>query len=270
MTDVNRLVRIGLAASVVLLAALAAWMYLYGRPKARLHQVLVAFQGEPTAEQREQTLDILRRRIAAMAPPSWNAAVQPSADGMLLLTYRTAHGPGELAESILQRGVCSFHFFEPSRTRIEAARETGPPEGYELVNYLETYRDYDRGTNDIVRRKYPVLVESKPVLAPESFRGVRFWTEGIGKFTHIRFQFEPGDAARLAAASRERPRAFLAVVVDGVVRIGTELQGELTGDELEIHGLLDNEEMEKLVKVIRTRALPCELRVAGRTSSELR
>lgn len=268
MTDVNRIVRIGFAAFVVLLIALAVWMFLYGRPKARLYQVVIAFRGEPTAEQREQTIDILRRRVAGLAPSAWDAKVQPQPDGTLLLTYRTPSGPGELAELILQRGSCSFHFFDPSRTRIEAARQSGPPEGYEFLNYLETYRDYEHGTNDIVRREYPVLVEKKPVLAPESFRGIRFWTEGLGKFTHIRFQFEPDDAARLAAAGRERPGAFLAVVVDGLVRIGTELQGELTSGELEIHGLLDNEEMEKLIKVIRTGALPCELRIASRTSSE--
>ena len=267
--DLTRIVKTGLWVFLVFLTSLLLWVFLYARPKLVQYQVLFAFEGEATAQERDRTITILRERLREFAPPEWRAAVWPQPDGTILLMYRKSRGPGELAESIAPRGACEFRFMDASRKKLEEAARNGPPTGYELVDYLETYRAFDQGSNEVVSKMYPILVSKEKLIEPTSFKNVTFWTKGIGKYTHILFEFHPDDAERLAEAYRRHPNRAVAIIVDGLIRIGVRNLAGVEKGSIEPVGLLDNAQIEKLIKILRTGPLPRPLRIKKRTSRAL-
>lgn len=267
--DLTRIVKTGFWVFLVFLTSLLLWMFLYGRPKLVQYQVLFAVEGEPTAQERDRTIRILRERLREFAPPDWRAGVWPQMDGTILLMYRKSRGPGELAESIAPRGVCEFRFMEAGRKKREEAARNGPPAGYELVDYLETYRAFDKGSNEVVRKMYPMLVLKEKLIEPTSFKRITFWTKGIGKYTHILFEFHPDDAERLAEAYRRHPKRAVAIIVDGLIRIGVRNLAGVENGSIEPVGLLDNAQIEKVVKILRTGPLPYPLKIKKRMSRVL-
>jgi len=224
----------------------------------------------PSQAEREETVKLLRARLAELAEEKWQAKVAPLADGTLLLSYSTSEGPGRLAEDLIPRGVCEFRFFTPDADRLNAALESGPPQGYVILHYLETCDGYNEQTGEPIVRLYPKLVEVHPVLAPRSFRDVSFSTKGLAKYSHVRFEFLPEDAERLARLSETQRGRALAVVVDGLVRIRLRVGPRTDDGVIEIHNLLDNAEIEKLVTSLRHGPLPTALRIKERRSEELR
>jgi len=267
MTGLNRGVKIGLGGAAVLLLSLLAWLLLVGRPKPVEYRDLLAFTGEPTPEQRDQTMAILRARLLEFADPEQAAVLSSQPDGTILLSYRSSAGPGDLARMITVPGRCEFRFLHPDQRRVPDALANGPPEGYEIVNYLETWFRADEKTGEAVSRMVPTLVEREPVLKPRSFRDVTFRTQGIIRETHVRLEFHPDDAAQLAKAIEERPGVPLGILVDGVIRIG--VIGRMGDGVLETQGLLDNVPAEKLAKILRHGPLPLSLRIIKSESTSL-
>ena len=264
--DLNRAVAAGLALFLVSLAVLGLWIYLYGRPKLSQHQVSLVFVTDPTPVERARTVAILGARLGELADPKWRAQIVPQMDGTLLLTYFKSGGAVDLAEAIIPRGVCEFRLLDVDKERLEHAQQHGPPEGYEIISYLEAYYDYDRGTNEIIRKERPTLVQKEPALRPKSFKNVSFWTKGIAKYTHVKFELEPDDAVRLAEICEKHPGRPVAVIVDGFIRFGMQIQGPVKDGVVEAQGLLHISETRDLVNVLRTGPLPHALKIKKKLS----
>ena len=266
MINLNRIIAVGLKVFLVFAVVLMLGVFLYGRAKVSRYQVSIAFETEPTAEEREATMTLLRSRLGEFARPKWRALISPQPDGTILLTYSKSRGWAGLAESIIPRGACEFRLLDPDKKRLKDAQKNGPAEGYEIITYLETCDGYDETTGEAIRREYPKLVEKNVLLAPKGFKNVFIWTKGIARYTHLRFELKPDDAVRLAAISKEHRGRPLAIIVDGKVRIIMAIGAPAQGGVIEIRALLDNPAMKKLATILRHGPLPRTLRIKDKRS----
>ncbi|MFW6158120.1 MAG: hypothetical protein ACOC8E_02030 [Planctomycetota bacterium] len=265
MIDASKIALKGIKVALILIVPFLVAVYAFGRPKAAGHYYTLAFERRPTPAERERTVELLRGRLADLAEPDWQAWVRPNRDGTLALGYRKPDDPGDLAALIIPQGRCEFRFMHPDQRRAPEAQKNGPPDGYEVVEYMETCFRYDEETGTPVAKLVPCLVEAEPLLRPTGFRKVSFWTEGFIRESHLRIEFLPEDARRLAEAKERQPDASVALIVDGHVRVGYRSLGPIEKGALETQGLLDNEPIEKLAVVLDHGPLPVPLRLADYT-----
>jgi preprotein translocase subunit SecD len=266
MADRRPIVLISLTLFTGLLMAMMLWVFLYGRPVLMYYQFTLKFESPPTKAELDDTLTRLRARLQQLAPPEWRAEVVRQLDTSFLLRYVKSGEPGDLAYKMAQQGVCEFRLLGMDKAALDKALKDGPPEGQEIMQFLETCDGFNERTGEPIRREYPKLVSVEPVLTPAGFQDVTFETKGLAKFVHVRFTLHPEDSAKLTALSKTHSGQVLAIVVDGIIRIRVRIGGPIIDNEMEIQDLLDIVETEKLVKVLRTGPVQGPLKVADMRS----
>jgi preprotein translocase subunit SecD len=268
--DQRRALKFSIGVLSVFLTILLVYLFLYRREPLRQYQIAIEYQTRPTEGDRDLTIDILRKRLESFADPDWDARIIPQRDGTLVLRYRKAGDPARLARDILPRGACEIRLLDVDPEHVKQAQEGGPPDGWMLMDYLESCDGYDEQTGEPIRRLYPALVSEDVLLAPDSFKDVTFETQGVAKYVHVRLEFAPEDVPALVRMAKEHPGKPIAIIVDARIRIYTRIGPVPAGGVIEIQDLLDIAEMEKLATILRTGPLPCSLRIRDRSVRELK
>ncbi len=266
MIDISKLALKSIKYSLIFALPFMFLVYVYGRPPVEWHYYTLAFEREVTAEERDRALGLLQARLEELAHPSWEARIRPNIDGTLTLGYQKRGGPGELAGLLMPQGKAEFRFMYHDQREAPDAQEHGPPDGYVVMEYLETCFRYDEETGKPVMKLIPCIVEDQPILQPTGFREVSFWTEGFIRESHLRFEFHPGDTERLVEAQARRPDAPVALIVDGYIRVGYRCLGPIETGGLETIGLLDNEPIEQMAVALRHGPLPAPLTITDYTT----
>jgi preprotein translocase subunit SecD len=241
------------------LAVIGVLTYFFGRPQVIRHRYLFAFREPPAPDGADATIALMRRRLAELAEPDWKPDVRRLPGGGIELTFTSDESPGDLVHWVTTPGRCSFHVLDVDRERVQAAVDGRPPEGWMILQFLESCDGFDESTGEPIRRLYPKLAATPPAMAVGRLGNASVRTEGIAKYVHFRLTFEPADVKRLGRLSEQHAGKPLGIVVDGILRVITRVGPTPDADlrSIEIVDLLDIPEMKKLAVVLRHGPLPC-------------
>ncbi len=199
------------------------------------------------------SIEVIRRRI----DPAGNkeVAIQPQGENRIVVQVPGDDDPEALKALINRTGQLTFHAHDPSVSVQDAAAGLIPP-GRILVPFSES-----EGAGQL-----PLVLEEDPIITGAMVQTASAAPNPDGAGFQINFAFDSSGARRFADYTRNNIGSIFAIVLDDQIISAPTIQSAITQGSGRITGNFTAMEAAETSLLIRSGALPAELKTLEQRS----
>lgn len=194
----------------------------------------------------EQSIEIVRRRVDELG--TTEPSIQRQGENRIVLEVPGLEDPERLKDLLGKTAVLSFHLVDRSMSAQQAA-QTRPPAGTQVLPLANT------------EPAQHVLIERRALLSGENLIDAAASFDQQTNEPIVTFRLDSAGARRFGDVTTENVGQPFAIVLDGEVLSAPVIREPILGGSGQISGGFSVKEANDLAILLRSGALPAELRI---------
>jgi len=224
--------------------------------------------GPETPTMQEDTITILHKRLDTLGTKEMSLRPAGKRQIMVQLPGAGEQSKEKIKDLISRAGQLAFKIVVPREdSRYDERIVRDIEERKARGEYVEKDDEFDTARLSASEGGALLLVQNDDMVPGRLLEGAHFTRDGYGK-PAVAFQMKKAGTARLALTTEKHKNRAMAIILDGTAVSAPRINEPITGGDGIITGTFTQQEVENLITVLRSGALPAKPVLASENTVE--